>query len=82
MLSQDVTKQQIVDSLDRLPGEFLGEVATFLDYLQYKINQNVQQQTPYRPVVLGGLWEGVHISDDDIHQVREEMWNSLGEREL
>ena len=81
MLSQDVTKQQIVDSLDRLPGEFLDEVATFLDYLQYKINQSVQQ-TPYRPVVLGGLWEGVHISDDDIRQVREEMWNSLGKCEL
>jgi hypothetical protein len=82
MLSQDVTKQQIVDSLDRLPGEFLNEVATFLDYLQYKIEQKEQRQTPYRPVALGGLWEGVHISDDDIRQVREEMWNSLGEREL
>jgi len=32
------------------------------------------QQTPYRPVALGGLWQGITITDEDIAKVRREMW--------
>jgi len=31
---------------------------------------------------MGGLWEGMTISDEDIADVRREMWGSFGEREL
>jgi len=40
------------------------------------------QQTPYKPVALGGVWEGVTITDGDIAEVRHEMWDNFGEREL
>jgi len=58
----------------------VAEVATFLDYLQYRL-EHAPQQTPYKPVALGGLWEGVTITDEDIAEVRREMWGNFGERE-
>ena len=82
-------KQQVVTILDTLPEETLAEVTTFLDYLQYKLKHHPtdtdvpsSQQTPYKPVALGGLWEGVTITDEDIAEVRREMWSNFGERKL
>lgn len=28
----------------------------------------------YKPVPLGGLWEGVSVTDQDLADVRREMW--------
>lgn len=82
-------KQQVVTTLDTFPEETLAEVAIFLDYLQYKLERPradlvvpSSQHTPYKPVALGGVWEGVTITDEDIAQVRGEMWGNFGEREL
>jgi hypothetical protein len=82
-------KKHVVTILDELPEETLAEVAKFLDYLQYKLEHHPldtavpsPQQTPYKPVALGGLWEGVTITDEDIAEVRREMWGDFGEREL
>jgi hypothetical protein len=80
MTTRDGLKQQVVAVLDTLPEETLAEVATFLDYLQYKLEQYPPQQTPYKPVALGGLWEGVTITDEDIAEVRREMWGNFGEQ--
>jgi len=81
MTARGGLKEQVVAFLDTLPEEALAEVATFLDYLQYKLDQHSPQQPPYKPVALGGLWEGVTITDEDIAEVRREMWGNLGERE-
>jgi hypothetical protein len=70
-------KEQVVAVLDTLPEETLAEVATFLEYLQYRL-EHAPQQTPYKPVALGGLWEGVTIIDEDIAEVRREMWGNFG----
>ncbi len=82
-------KQQVVTIVDTLPEETLTEVVIFLDYLQYKLEHPpagvgvlLSQQTPYKPVALGGVWKGVTITDEDIAEVRREMWGSFGEREL
>jgi len=89
MTSQTGLKRQVLDILDVLPEEAMTEVVTFLDYLQYKLELHstgadgpLSQQTPYKPVALGGLWEGVTITDEDIAQVRHEIWGEFGEREL
>ncbi|MFQ5855426.1 MAG: hypothetical protein ACE5LU_07275 [Anaerolineae bacterium] len=82
MVTQDGLKQQVVAVLDTLPEDALEELAGFLDYLQYKLAQRPAQQTPYTPVALGGLWEGVTITDEDITEVRRDMWASFGEREV
>ena len=75
-------KEQVVAVLDTLPEETLMEVVTFLDYLQYKLESHPPQRTPYKPVALGGLWEGLTITDEDIAEVRREMWGGFGEREI
>jgi hypothetical protein len=82
-------KKHVVEILDELPEETLTEVVRFLDYLQYRLERHTvdtavpsSQQTPYKPVALGGLWEGVTITDEDIAEVRREMWGDFGAREL
>ena len=80
-LQQDL-KQQIVAALDELPEHVLPEVATYQDYLQYKLSQRPNRPPPYEPVALGCLWEGVTISDEDIDEVRREMWGNFGDREI
>jgi hypothetical protein len=80
MTTRDGLREQVVAVLDTLPEETLAEVATFLDYLQYKLSQHPPQQTPYKPVALGGLWEGVTITEEDIAEVRREMWGDFGKQ--
>ncbi|MEW5985816.1 MAG: hypothetical protein AB1791_04200 [Chloroflexota bacterium] len=72
-------RQGIETSLEVLPEETLSEVIAFLEYLQYRQSRQAQQQSPYKPVALGGLWAGVTIGDEDIAQVRQEMWSGFGE---
>ena len=78
MTTRDGLKERVVAVLDTLPEETLAEVATFLEYLQYRLDRHPPQQTPYKPVALGGLWEGVTITEEDIAEVRREMWGNFG----
>jgi hypothetical protein len=83
MATNEKLKQQLSQVIDRLPEPSLVEVATFLEFLQYReFKQTAKTETPFVPVALGGLWQGVHISDDDLTEVRREMWLEFGEREL
>ena len=44
-----------------------------------KETQTLEQiKPPYTPVPLGGLWEGVKISDEDLAAIRQEMWSVFG----
>jgi hypothetical protein len=72
-------KQQLIEALEALPEEALGEVALFLDYQRYKFEQQPSGTTPYRPVSLGGLWKDKHINDADIADVRREMWGRFAD---
>jgi len=38
--------------------------------------------SPYQPVAFGGLWKDENIDDQDIDEVRREMWQSLEGRGL
>lgn len=71
-------KKQITRSLDELPEEVLVEIAAFMEYLQYKRTHTLSSQSPYKPVALGGLWKGVMLTDEDIADVRHEMWQNFG----
>lgn len=82
MTTQTELKQQISKVLDTLPEDKLSEVALFLEYLQYKQGHKSAQRTPYTPVVMGNLWAGVTITDDDIAEVRRDMWQGFGEKDL
>ncbi|MDQ1352503.1 MAG: hypothetical protein QG657_2809 [Acidobacteriota bacterium] len=75
-------KKRIMLSVDNLPPESLQEVIYFLDYVRFKFQKKNQASTPYQPVAFGGLWKNENIDDQDIDEVRREMWQSLEGRGL
>ena len=66
-------KKRLLTILDLLPDSMVNEVLTFTEYLQYKHNRTAPP-TPFEPITLGGLWKDVSITDEDIAEVRKEMW--------
>jgi hypothetical protein len=83
MKTKTALKEKITRLLDDLPESSLIEATTFLEYLQYRhMNKTIPAETPYVPVKLGGLWVDVEISDEDLAEVRHEMWSNLDKRSL
>ncbi|MDW8148751.1 MAG: hypothetical protein RMJ48_20945 [Roseiflexaceae bacterium] len=72
MTSQEEMKRRILHLLDILPPEQLEEVADFVEFIQSR------RKTPlYTPVALGGLWADVSLTEEDIDEIRREMWQFL-----
>lgn len=78
----DEVKRQVLAALETLPTKALVEVASFVDYQRFKAQRPEKRDTPYRAVKLGGLWAGIEIGEEDIAEVRREMWGSFGERDF
>ncbi len=78
----DEILRQVIEDLETLPTRALAEVASFVEFQRFKREDQGLRETPYRPVKLGGLWKGVHISEEEIAEVRREMWGSFGERDF
>lgn len=74
-------KQRLHEAIDALPKETLAEVASFVEYQRYK-HAREQEAAPSKPVALGGLWKGLDITDEDIDEIRQEMWADFGERDV
>jgi len=72
-------RQKAHDLVDKLPD------ATILDLLAWIQSKRVQRQsdtlkaTRFTPVPMGGLWQGIRISNEDIAATRQQMWASFGE---
>jgi hypothetical protein len=80
--STSTLKQQIYTEIQSLPTDALEELSTFLEYLHFKVEQKNIPQTPYHPVKLGGMLKNVKIMDDDLTEIRKEMWGNFGNRDL
>ena len=78
----NTVKQKIMLSVDSLPPEGLQEVCNFLEYMRFKFQKMSQKSNKYKPIALGGLWKGETITEKDIREVRNEMWQGLEKREL
>ena len=74
----DEMLRQVIEALESLPTGELAEVASFVEFQRFKREHPEQRDTPYRPVTLGGLWKGVQISEEDLADVRREMWGNFG----
>lgn len=87
-MTQPTAKQRLLAAIDELPDDALAEVASFAEYQRSKAGEGrfpepEADDTPlYRAVKVGGLWKGIHISDEDIAEVRREMWDGFGDRDL
>lgn len=74
-----ISRRDLHRFIDRLPESSLAEVARFLEFIFFKLGEKPDSASPYVPVALGGLWQGLTITDEDIMAVRQEMWRGFGE---
>ena len=72
-----VRKEDLIQTIEALPEDALEEVMHFVEHL---LSQHRPPSTPYKPVALGGIWKGIEIDDEDIEEVRKEMWQTFSER--
>lgn len=64
-------EEVVVENLRGLPIDKQQEVLDFVQFLR-------QRSAESRPqVTLRGLWNGVHITEDDIDEARQEMWGTV-----
>ncbi len=61
-------EEAVVENLRGLPADKQQEVLDFVQFLRRKT-----AATPRRPQ-LRGLWAGTHVTEEDIAEVRREMW--------
>lgn len=68
-------RQRAHELVDKLPD------AAIVDLLSWMQSKHTRQQRKPRftPVAMGGLWKGIHISDEDLADVRQQMWTGFGE---
>ena len=75
MVAQDsATRERIIALLEALPDEALADVVSFLESQRFKTHRQRSDGPPYVPTPMGGLWQGVDITADDIADARREMW--------
>ena len=77
-IDQDA-KQRLHEAIDALPAEALVEVASFVEYQQYKLG-HTKAGPPYEATALGGLWKDLGLTPEDLDEARREMWPGFGER--
>ncbi|MBK6433288.1 hypothetical protein [Candidatus Amarolinea dominans] len=83
MTTQTISlKHQLLALLESFPEDTLREVVTFVEFLNFRRQTQTHVQTPYVPITLGGLWQGITLQDEDVAAVRREMWQNFGERGL
>jgi hypothetical protein len=70
-------RQRIHDLVDSLPPDRLDTVESLLE--QLRDEDRITIRDGKRFIRLGGLWKGVKIDEEDIAEVRREMWGRLGE---
>jgi hypothetical protein len=66
-------EELIIDTVRTLPPDKQQEILAFAKSLQQQ--QNSAGQTPHAS--LFGFWSGVDVSEDDIAQARQEMWDNF-----
>ncbi len=71
------TKDRIVALLDELPDEALAEVASFIEFQRHRLRRQVDRAVRPHPVKLEGLSSGANISEEEIADLRREMWGSI-----
>jgi hypothetical protein len=81
MATDSRLKEELDALLDDLPETALREVASFVEFQRFKLGQHAAKRPPYRPVRLGGLWQGITVDEGDIADARREMWARFAEAE-
>ena len=75
--------QSIVATLQGLPPEKQKEVLDFAEFLRAKSNNGVNDEKHPRRS-LKGLWagKGIEITEQDIAEIRREMWKDFPREDI
>ncbi len=65
-------EETVITNLRELPADKQQEVLDFVQFLRHK-KVVVSGQRPQ----LRGLWAGVQVTEDDIAEIRQEMWGNF-----
>jgi hypothetical protein len=84
MSEATLTRQEVCQQIQELPDESLGELARFVEFLQFKTGKDkpeieIEHDTPFHPLgfELEGLFAGYNFSPKFIADAREEMWGNF-----
>jgi hypothetical protein len=72
-------KEKIIKNLETLPSNKLEEVNDFIEFIKTKIPS---AKTEKKIIKLGGLWDGIHFTEEEINENRKEIWSSLDKEQL
>ena len=72
-------RQQAHELVDKLPDATLIDLLTWAQVKRDQQQAKNKKQPDFTPVALGGLWQGLRISEEEIARIRQEMWAGFGE---
>jgi hypothetical protein len=75
-----MTYQDICQQIAELPQESLVELAKFIEFLRFKMEESAtgtKADKPLRIIKLGGLLKGYDFSPEFIAEARREMWGNF-----
>jgi hypothetical protein len=76
-------RMRVVSEIEDLPEDALAELLSFVEYQRYKATRDgLIEGKPNRPVALEGIAPEFDLSEDEIAEVRREMWAGFGERDI
>ncbi len=70
--------ESIVERVENLSVARQREVLDFAEFLQHKEKSNGKKKFKS----LEGLWEGVEITEEDIDEIRQEMWGNFPREDI
>jgi hypothetical protein len=76
-------KHRVLSGIESLPEEALAEVVNFVEYQRFKATQTDSAAGRRdRPVALEGIAPEFDLSEEEIADVRREMWAGFGDRDI
>ena len=72
-------RQQAHKLVDTLPDSTLVDLLTWVQSRRDRQQVKNKKGPDFTPVALGGLWQGLRISEEEITRIRQEMWAGFGE---
>ena len=72
-------RQQAYELVDKLSDSTLADLLTWAQSRRDQQKVKSKRALDFTPVALGGLWQGLRISEEEITRIRQEMWAGFGE---
>ena len=79
MTMEIVTFENVLEQAKKLP---LPDRVRLIEQLAMTMNRELAAAQPVPRQSLRGLWQGLNIADEDIAEVRREMWSDFPREDI